>query len=283
MSSAHWVGTLSASAAAFGSIWAWRTLREYSARRASKLRALARDDLTQLFLFVDPEQLARIMAWLLLGLAVVGLLLEWGLAFVCVMLACWLIAPRAALGWLARRRLQRLRRALPDTAAAFAAQLRAGCSLSQGLAALAAEPGSVLGQELALVLRRHRFGLPLDAALAELAERVRLPELALFVGALRIARELGGGLADALDRLAETLRRRRVLEDRIRALTAQGRMQGVIVSLLPPLVVGALAMIEPRATAALVTTPAGWGVVVVVLALQGAGWLLIRRIVDIDV
>ena len=105
----------------------------------------------------------------------------------------------------------------------------------------------------------------------------------LFSATLRVARELGGGLADALQRLAAGLRRRRAIEDKIDALTSQGRTQGVIVSLLPILLALVLLAIEPDATRPLFTTPAGLATLGIVVALQMLGWILIRRIVRIEV
>lgn len=283
MTAAFASGVAAAAAAALASYGAWQAVRRYSIRRVAGLQRLAGSDLPQLFVFVDPARLARTMALSLLAATLAALWLGWPPALVVLLLCGWIAAPRLALRWLAGRRRQRLRRELPDGASALATQLRAGMALSQALATLGAERGSALGDELALALRQHRLGLPLDTVLADLARRARLADIDLFVAALRIARELGSGLADALDRLADTLRRRRVIEDRIRALTAQGRMQGIIVSLLPLLIVIALALIEPGATRALVATPTGWAVVSIVVALQGVGWLLIRRIVNIDV
>lgn len=277
------IGLACAAAAAAASIVLWQALRRFSRRRVAALVGLARDDLADLFLFVEPERLARAMAYVLLLAAGIGLWRGWGAFMVVGLLVAWAVAPRALLGILRRRRLQRVEREMPDAVAALAAQLRAGQGVAQGLASIASERGGALAQELSLVLRRHRLGIPLDAALAELEQRVPVAEIGLWVGALRVARELGGALADALDRLAESLRRRQVMEDRIRALTAQGRMQGVIVSLLPPAVAGALAVIEPDATSALLTQPTGWAVLAVVVALQASGWIMIRRIVDIDV
>jgi tight adherence protein B len=105
----------------------------------------------------------------------------------------------------------------------------------------------------------------------------------LFVSAMRISRDLGSGLAEALERLGDTLRRRRMLEDRIRTLTAQGRFQGIVVSLLPVGLLAVLAWLEPDATRQFFTTDKGIAALGLIVALELAGWWLIRRIVHIDV
>ena len=105
----------------------------------------------------------------------------------------------------------------------------------------------------------------------------------MLVATLGIARDLGGGLAEVLERLAESVRRRVAMEDRIEALTAQGRMQGAIVGALPVLVAVALYVMEPASMARLFTTSIGWLVVAVVALLELVGWALIRKVVRIDV
>jgi tight adherence protein B len=180
-------------------------------------------------------------------------------------------------------RRRRFERQLPDAADALAAALRGGAGLSQAIALLAEHQRSPLRDELSLLQRQQRLGLPMDEALLQLAQRSGSRDVELFGATLRVARELGGGLADALQRLAAGLRRRRAIEDKIDALTSQGRTQGVIVSLLPMLLALALLAIEPDATRPLFTTPAGWATLGVVVALQIVGWMLIRRIVRIEV
>jgi tight adherence protein B len=108
-------------------------------------------------------------------------------------------------------------------------------------------------------------------------------DFVLFVTCVRVARDLGGNLAEAVERLAASLRRKLVMEDRIDALTAQGRLQGWIVGLLPVFLAGVLAWLEPDAMRRLYTTPIGWSVLAVLAVLLGAGALLIRKIVRIDI
>ena len=88
-------------------------------------------------------------------------------------------------------------------------------------------------QEFAIVLREQRLGVSLDAALENLAARINLQSVALAVSAMRIAYDSGGGLAEALERSAATLRNQLAIESKIRALTSQGKLQAVIVGLLP--------------------------------------------------
>jgi tight adherence protein B len=119
--------------------------------------------------------------------------------------------------------------------------------------------------------------------MASLERRAPLDGVVLFAAAVRIAQESGGNLAETLERLAETLRRKAAIEGRIDALTAQGRLQGWVMAALPLVVGAALFAIEPLAMRPLLTTWQGWVVCAAVVALEGLGLHVIRRIVDIDV
>jgi len=191
--------------------------------------------------------------------------------------------PGVGLAWLRRRRLARLAAQWPDATMMVAGGLRAGSSLPQAIAQAARELPSPTGRELDLVAREQRLGVGMDAAMASLERRVPLDGVVLFAAAVRIAQESGGNLAETLERLADTLRRKAAVEGRIDALTAQGRLQGWVMAGLPLAVGGALFAIEPHAMRPLLTTWQGWGVCTLVLVLEALGLHAIRRIVDIDV
>lgn len=271
---------LAASAAAVG---AWAFSAWFSRRHSGAVRQWAHEDLGDLFLFVDPATAARFSAVALLAVPLLGFAAGapvWVIVLTCI---GWLWVPRQVSSQLRGLRRRRFELQLPDAADALAAALRGGAGLSQALAMLIEHQRSPLRDELSLVVRQQRLGLPMDDALLQLAQRNGSRDVELFSATLRVARELGGGLADALQRLALGLRRRRAIEDKIDALTSQGRTQGVIVSLLPMLLAIALLVLEPRATRPLFTTPAGWATLAVVGALQIVGWMLIRRVVRIEV
>lgn len=212
-------------------------------------------------------------AFLLSGSAVVAALAA---------LACGFV-PRLALWWLRRHRLAGLRQQLPDIAMLLAGGLRAGMSLNQAMAQSAAEVAPPFRQELELMLREQRMGASFEAALAGLERRAPLEETLLLCAALRISRQTGGNLAQTLESLADALRRKIVLEGKIRALTAQGRLQGWAMGLLPVLCGLALSLIEPEGMSLLVSTSFGWATCAGLLVMQALGLYFLRRIVRIDV
>jgi tight adherence protein B len=248
-----------------------------------RLTHLSQVELAELFVFIEPARLVRLN---LLALALLpamlgvttGSPLPAGIAFVAV-----LVLPTLAYRRLRRRRLRALQRQLPDAIASVAAALRGGAGLWQALEGVPRHQPRPVSQEVALVLRQHRLGMPLEEALQGFAARSGLHDIRMLVATLAIARDLGGGLAEVLERLSQSVRRRVAMEDRIEALTAQGRMQGRIVGALPLLLGAVLFAMEPGPMGRLFSTPAGWLVLALVAALELVGAWLIRRIVRIDV
>jgi len=283
MSPTGWlIAVVFATVAALAGIVAATALRWGTEQHSARLSHLSGVRFAELFLFLDPAQFIKLNLIALLCLP----LLFWpligafgaGLTFALI-----LVMPGAAYRWLHARRRRALQTQLPDVATALASGLRSGLSLGQAMDQIVRYQPSPVAQEFALMLREHRVGLPLDQALQGLADRSGLHDFHLLVATLGIARDLGGGLAEALERFASTLRRRLALEERIRALTSQGRLQGVIMGALPLLLGWVLYVMEPSVMGRLLTEPLGWAVLAVIGVLEVAGYFLIRRIVDIRV
>ncbi len=252
-------------------------------QHGKRLDQLTRVELVELFVFVDPTLFVRLNAALLLLVPAFVLLLSASFVAAGCTFGALLLAP--ALGY---RRFRELRRhqllvQLPDVAASMASALRAGLALRQAVEQIPQLQPRPIAQEFALVLRQHRLGVPLESGLNALAERAGAHEFRMFAASLAIAADLGGGLAEALDRLSHTVRRRVAMEARIRALTSQGRLQGIVVSLLPFALLAVLSAMQPEAMRPLFTTVGGWAVLTLVLVLELGGWLLIRRIIRINV
>ena len=256
-------------------------------RAVSRYRQVYTDQagagLEEVFLFVDPRQL-----WVV-NLALCGAagLAGYGALDSVVVAAVARLAPvrlpHVLLGALRRRRQARFDRQLPDTLLTLASSLRAGGSVAAALRHIVEHADAPLSQEFGLMLRQQRLGLSFDATLVDLAARMPGEAVAVLVSALRISAQTGGNLAEALERISATLRATLQLQDRIRTLTAQGRMQAWVVGALAPLLALVLNALEPQAMAPLWHTPAGWGVLAVLASLQVTGMLWIRRIVRIDV
>ena len=277
-----WIGLAGAIAAMVLAAAVLRSFRWGSEQHRQRLAHLGEVGFAEIFMFLDVPTFLRfnLLAVLLVPTSV-GLVLGWtaaGFALVTV-----LVAPGFGYRWLSRRRRRGLQRQLPDAASALATALRSGLSLSQALEQVVRHQPRPINQEFSLMMREHRIGVPLDHALAAMAARIQLRDVDLLVSTLAIARDLGSGLAEALERYAHSVRRRLALEERIRALTAQGRLQGIVMGLLPIFLALALMFIDPVWMQPLFSTMEGWLTLGAVVALEGVGFLLIRKIVDIRI
>jgi tight adherence protein B len=140
-----------------------------------------------------------------------------------------------------------------------------------------------LAQEFSLMLREQRLGVDFDTALRNMEKRLPLPDFVMVVAGMRISREVGGNLADILETLADTLRRKQQMEGKIAALTAQGKMQGLVMTCLPLFLMLILTHMEPEAMAPLYNTWYGWATLVVIGVMEVIGYVAIQKITTIDV
>jgi len=281
---ANWAIVVAVFASAALSVWVVQGLvRDSLARYRAVFTERARLRMSEFFFFIDVRQLWCAHVVVICVMAVTcGLVGQsWTLAAVGAAAGAWL--PRRLASHLRDRRLRRFDAQLPDALLALGSALRAGASLQAGLRQLVAESQPPLSQEFALMMREQRFGVSMDQSLASLHRRVPTEAASLVVAALRIAAETGGNLAETLERIGATVRARLHMEGRIRALTAQGRLQSKVVAVLPWMLVVALQRLEPDTMQHLWTTPEGWAVLALVTALDLLGLWMIARIVRIDI
>jgi tight adherence protein B len=195
--------------------------------------------------------------------------------------------------WVAQRKSRRLKSfndQLADTITLIANALRAGASFLQAVEMVVRETRAPMSTEFARVVREVNLGLPFDQALDNMVRRVKSEDLDLMVTAISIQHQVGGNLAEILDSIAFTIRERIRIQGEIRTLTAQQRMSGLVVGLLPVALFVFLSIIAPNFMAALFDQKiklAGLPAGAVLLGLGGfmmaLGFLAIRRIVDIEV
>lgn len=257
-------------------------LRWYS-RRGTKDAVSAASDLEAMFIFTDAERIMVINVGVLIILPVIAWIISGNVLIVgaCVVLA--FIAPRFVLRYISRRRLHLFESQLPDALLMITGALRAGASLPMALESVAAEAKPPLSQEFELVLREMRLGTDFVVALESLERRVPLADLAMFTAGMKLAREVGANLAETLESISRTLRAKLQMEGKIRSLTAQGKMQGVIMSCLPLFLIFALTVLEPEAMAPLYHEWYGWCTMAVIAVAVSIGYHFINKITSIDV
>lgn len=240
-------------------------------------------DLAQLFVFIPARNLLWLTAAAVVGVICLCITISLPLVLVPLICGAALVAPRVLVFWLRQQYRRKLAQQLPDALALWSGLLRSGQGATQSLAQVAGRQVSPLGDELRMVMAQLRLGASLDSAFVGLRERANIADLRLLSTLLQANRELGGNLAESLHRLAELLRGRLQMEARIQSLTAQGRMQGLVVGALPLLLLAVLYVMEGETMRVLHTTTQGWVALGLIAVLEVSGFLLIRRIVKIDV
>lgn len=217
--------------------------------------------------------LAGLIVWLVSGNVILGLIAA----------ALVALLPRIVFRWLRKRRFERIEKQLPDALLMIAGGVKAGLTLTSAVRQVGIDLPRPLGQEFSLMQHEQRLGMTLDNALENFSHRAPVQSVRLMVSAMRISSETGGGLAETLERTAQTLRNQHAVELKIRSLTAQGKLQAWIVGLLPLLLLYVLTRMEPAAMSMLWNTRIGWGTLAAVALLEFFGVWLIRKIVAIDV
>ena len=206
-----------------------------------------------------------------------------GAAGVLVFVVVGAFLPLAYLDYRAQKRREAFEAMLPDTLMLLAGSLRAGYSLAQAIEFAERELLPPISTEFRRVTREARLGLPLEEALNNLSARVRSQSLEWVVTAINIQKEVGGNLAELLEKVAETLRQREVFNRQVRALSAEGRLSAVILTALPFFQAAILFVVNPTYIGTLFTNPVGIAMVVVALLLIAVGWVWLKNVVTIDV
>lgn len=179
------------------------------------------------------------------------------------------------------RRLQRFEEGLHDTLTIVANSLRSGYSFLQALQVVTEDMHGPIQEEFTRVLDEMNVGVPLETALKSMSVRVQSEDFDLIVTAILIQRQVGGNLAEVLDQIAVTIRERVRLKAEVKVLTSQGRMSAIIFLLLPIGIAAFLLMIEPSYFKSMTQSLIGIVMLVMAAIMQGFGYFLIRRIVDI--
>lgn len=206
--------------------------------------------------------------------------LHWPLAILSG-IAGWLM-PSFILKSKIKKRVKNLNDQLGDAIVLISNSLKAGYSFFQAIDTVSKEMTGPISEEFVLLQKEINLGLNTDKALENMANRVLSDDLELVLTAVMIQRQVGGNLAEVLDNISSTIRDRVRIKSEIKTATSQGRMSGLIISLLP-IILGVLVyLINPGLMSLLFTTPLGILILVVSIIMQSIGIVLIRKIVQIE-
>jgi tight adherence protein B len=188
--------------------------------------------------------------------------------------------------WLWNKRRSRLKKfagQLPDAMELVARALRAGHSLAAGLHVVSEEMPAPISKEFGRVYEEQNLGIPLDEALRGITDRVPNLDLKFFVTSVAIQRQTGGDLAEILDKIGHVIRERYKILGQVKALTAEGRLSGLVLVALPFGLFLMMLHTKPDYISLLWTDPLGVKMSILALVLQVVGAYAIKKIVDIKV
>ena len=185
--------------------------------------------------------------------------------------------------WLDRRRREKFNMQLPEALSTMSNALRAGFSISQAFESVVETGDKPMCEEFAILQQQLKIGMSFDDALESMSERVGSDDLTLVTTAILISRKTGGNVTEIFDKISDTIRGRLRIERKVKTLTAQGRFQGIIVSAMPILLGIAMTALKPDMMIPFLFSWTGALSVTGMTVLIVLGWLMIRKIIKIDV
>jgi tight adherence protein B len=255
-----------------------KAFEQYKLRYVTK----SMNDLSDMFLFIEPGQILLLNVAALLVAAAFGFFVG-GAFFGALAAVAGFFAPTIAVRFYRLRRIRLFNTQLTDALQQMSNALRAGLTFQQAMDQVGRESNAPLRQEFGLFTKEVKLGVPVEEALVNMANRVGSEDLELVATSTNIARQLGGNMAEMFETIAATIRERFRLEGKISALTSQGKLQGWIVSAMPLAIGLVLNMRNPELMQPMFDTAYGYIVVLMIILLEIVGFLFIRRIVAIDV
>jgi tight adherence protein B len=247
--------------------------------RFSRLKLLFEQADTSL----TPARFFIISAALLVAGTVVGAYAGFKPALAPLMGVTLSFVPLQWLMWRKKRRLKAFGAQLPDALELISRALRAGHSLSSGFNLVQEEMAAPIAVEFGRVFEEQNLGIPMEDALISLADRIPNLDLRFFSTAVILQRQTGGDLAEILDKIGHLVRERFKIWGQVQALTGEGRLSGVVLLALPPVLFLAVYRLNPDYVMMLFTDPMGKQMLAAAIVMQVLGALVIRKIINIKV
>jgi tight adherence protein B len=191
--------------------------------------------------------------------------------------------PLLVVMFLRKRRIKRFGKQLPEALELISRALRAGHSLGAGISLVADEMSNPIRKEFCRCYEEQNLGVPLEIALDSMTHRVPNLDLRFFATAVILQRQTGGDLAEILDKIGHLVRERFKIWGQIQALTGEGRLSGIVLLALPPVLFLVMYKLNTNYVLMLFTDPMGQQMLVGAIIMQLIGALIIKKIVNIKV
>ena len=240
--------------------------------------------LETMFIFLNPKRIMNIsLVAMFLVFIMTMIITRLNLFISFIMAAVGLMVPRILLAHYMKKRKKTFETQFVQGLEYLSSSVKAGLSLVQAIESLVENSMPPLSQEFDLLLREYRIGIPLNEALQNLSRRVGSDELNLMVYSVIITRELGGDVSEIFEHLADVIRERHRVMERIDTLTAQGRLQAMVCGAIPFFLYGLLFVWQPEFIEPLFESRMGQISIYAVCFLQVLVILLVRRLINIKI
>ncbi|MFA5039189.1 MAG: type II secretion system F family protein [Candidatus Omnitrophota bacterium] len=242
-----------------------------------------RTRLKEMFLDMDPQKLFLLNVISPVVFSVVGLLMTRSLMGFSVGLGVGFIIPAIVVKNMIMTRKGRFNSQITDGLMILSSCLKGGLSLLQSIEALVEELPSPISQEFGLILRENKMGIPLEESFENLNKRMPSEELNLLTTAILVARETGGDITLLFGRLIGTIRVKSKLNENVKTLSMQGKIQGIVMSFLPIAFALMVISFNPNYFDVMLSSPVGRGLMVYAVISECIGMYMIRMFSKINV
>ncbi|MBL7134656.1 MAG: type II secretion system F family protein [Phycisphaerae bacterium] len=261
--------------------YGWQPIKALSSRQEARYDRTLRG---RLLMDVKPRTMTVLSILVIVLLGLIGYTLTENVIGVVLFGAVGIMLPAGAMKVLARRRLGKLENQLVGGIQTLCSGVRAGLNLVQAMELVAKDGPVPLRQEFTHLLREYEYGVPLEEAMDNAAARIGSGDFRLLFAALQTHRERGGDLGGTLDRIADSIREIQRLENQVKTLTAQGRATARWLGAMPIIVLGILYfLVTPEGVKTLFVDDFGKLLLLIMIILNIAGFLWIRKIMAIDI
>ncbi len=242
----------------------------------------------KMMITTDKKRTTLAMLLISFGLGVIVFLLCWpniyaGIFFGCGITIFGWSVPKIVMVYLWEKRCSRLVDQMVDGLTIMGNGIKSGLGVAQTLDRVVDNMGGPIAQEFQLILNKMQLGMTLEDALTEFGERVKRQDVQMLVTAINILKETGGNLGETFETIVSTIRDRQKIEKKIEAMTAQGIMQGIIMTCIPFVLLGVFMIIDPGYVKPLFSSFIGWIALAMVVILQIIGGVMIKKIITIKV
>lgn len=240
-------------------------------------------ELQKNFLAYSPEDFYKMNLASTFGTGLIGYLMLESLFAALLFMAIGYFIPKLFLMITAHKRSEKLELQIIDALHVLANSVSAGLTLTQACEVVLKQLTPPVSQEFGLLVNENRLGIPLDQAMENMAHRIKSNNFDLLVTSIVIARQTGGNIAEIFKQLAESIKEIMRLEGKVKALTAQGKMQGFVLGGLPFGITAIMYVISPEMISPLFTSTQGSLILVLAFIFWAIGIYLVRKVINIDI